>query len=587
MNQSRKNIIMEQRPNIKVHLSRSIYPLESSVIGTISIPSSKDITLIQLYVAGRCRLDSRWHDVQTIKNKYNSHPCHDDLPSFVETRVEDSYFQKVHHHQQQQEDSSVCFWSTNVLTLYDDNHDNDNDSTHDTSTNDTNHQPSKIMVPLINNGDPKTKESYKPLQMNGSDWFQQGLEITEAMQCHRYDTDDPNQTLVDDDYDSCQSISSHRSSSSSNSSNSSNSTTGIHQELSQRQPIANDNHSFHDLRIQDEEKHHVIDLDATCQETKENLTTVDSSPLFFTFRADIPKDIPPTVSAVSARIFYSVVVHVVTKEGTSFVIQAPFTIIASSNVESHMNVVSKTKISIGVVNAISHTKPYLIPLSSTYTSEPWSLSVKRQHCIPDNIKTISVEDQDKKCCSLTIIGGGVIVPGECILLQFSFPCHEEYPFSQDALPCYQVSSCLRGNEYVIATDGTRKTSRSYSFDTDHLNVIPGVTTSVSLRLRLPHDCPITISTDFFAIHVACRIDLTVKGSDETNFRFLTVEFPCQVNQDGPTFEPMENDLPPDLENKLFAMKWSDGSPASNALKRIVSSEVFNDIRTLSLLAMNN
>lgn len=550
---------MEQKPEIKLHLSRTVYPLETSVIGTVSIPNSNEIASIQLYVAGRCRLDARWHDVQTIKSKYNTHPCHDNLPLLVEKMVEDSYFHKKHH-----QDSSICFWSTNVITLYD-------DATHQYNHHDPNHtQTQHLCVPLVHNGDPETNnETNKPLEMSGSDWFQQGLEIMEAMR--HYDSNHWN------DDDSKSNDDSSMSDSSSDSTNDSN--------QHRREPIRQCHHSLNDLILQDEEQIHDDDLHVT-QESNLELSKEESNPLFFTFRADIPKDIPPTVNAVSGRIFYSAVVHVVTKgDGKSIVIQAPFTIIASSNIDSYKKLVSKTKISIGAVDAVSHTKPYLIPLSSTYKSEPWSLSVKRQHCRPNNIKTISVGDHDQKCCSLTIIGGGVIVPGECIHFQFSFPYHQN-PMGHDVLPCYQVSACLYGNEYVIENDGTRKKSRTYSFDTDHLNVIPGVTTSVSLRLRLPQDCPISVSTDFFAIQCACRIDLTVKGSNDHNFRFLTVEFPCQVNQDGPTFEPMENDLPPDLENRLFALKWSDKSSESKVLKRIVSSEVFNDLRILSLLSMN-
>jgi hypothetical protein len=487
--------------------------------------------------------------------------------------VEESFFQK-HHRGARHQGSSVCFWSTNVMTIYDDVAQSattkTTTTTNTTITNNNNNNHSKIMVPLVYNGDPNSKESNKPLEMSGSDWFQQCLEIMKAMHdtdSNPWDGNDSNDEN-DDDYDE---------SNINSSVNSDNNKNGP-------QPNTQVHLSLNDLILEDDE--HVNDIQNSSHGTNETSTKTDANPLFFTFRADIPKDIPPTFSAVSGRIFYSTVVHIVTKkEGKSIVIQAPFTVIASSNVETLKNNVSKAKISIGTVHVVSHTKPYLIPLSPTYKSEPWGLSVKRQHCRPDNIKTISVGDHDKKCCSLTIIGGGVIVPGESILLQFSFPGHN-HPLGKDVLPCYQVSACLHGNEYVIENDGTRKKSRTYSFDTDHLEVIPGVTTSVSLRLRLPHDCPISVSTDFFAIQSACRIDLTVKDLDDNNFRFLTVEFPCQVNHDGPTFEPMENDLPPDLENRLFAMKWSDESLVSKVLKRIVSSEVFNDLRILSLLSLN-
>ena len=243
---------------------------------------------------------------------------------------------------------------------------------------------------------------------------------------------------------------------------------------------------------------------------------------------------------------------------------------------------TKTQISIGSIHALSHTKPSLVPLSVTYKAEPISISVKRsQGWDMSNQKSIPIQENGFKCGTLTIIGGGLMVPGENICLEFTVADGSD---GIDVLPCYQVSACLQGEEYAIGMKSAKKRSKTFMFDTDFEKVCPGTTDSLFLSLNLPAHCPITISTDFLEINVTCRIDFTVKTPGSKSFRFLTVEFPCRVVQSAPEEEELENGLSPSLENKILDLKWPTKEHAEH--RKIFSSEALNDLNMLSLHLMN-
>jgi len=244
---------------------------------------------------------------------------------------------------------------------------------------------------------------------------------------------------------------------------------------------------------------------------------------------------------------------------------------------------TKPKISIGYIHALSHARPYLAPLSATYKAEPISISVKRsQYCWDmSNQKSIPIEENGNKCGTLTIIGGGLMAPGENISLQYSAADKSD---GTKVLPCYQVSACLQGEEYAIGVKGAKKRSKVYVFDTDFEKVYPGATQSVSLSLNLPVCCPITISTDFVEINITCRIDFTVRTPDSKSFRFLTVEFPCRVVPSAPEEEEMENGLSRKLENKILNLKWPTEQYAEH--RKIITSEVLNDLSMISLHMLN-
>lgn len=252
----------------------------------------------------------------------------------------------------------------------------------------------------------------------------------------------------------------------------------------------------------------------------------------------------------------------------------------------HYQKYTKTKISIGSVYALSHGCPYLLPLSLSYKSEPWSVSVLRKcHGLDacTNHKTIPVGENDCVCGWLTIIGGRRMVPGDSIGLQFAVATPSP---DYDMLPCYQVSACLQGAEYAINNINNERTKcRSYMFDTDFERVYPGSSNMISLSLNLPEQCPVTISTEFVEICVTCRIDFTVKAQNSKSFRFLTVEFHCSVVSDTMEEEmDEERRLSVSLENQILDLKWPVTSD-HEAERTFISSEVISDLNMMSLYLM--
>ena len=264
--------------------------------------------------------------------------------------------------------------------------------------------------------------------------------------------------------------------------------------------------------------------------------------------------------------------------------QAPFTVVSSGQNACRTlgpRFTKQAKISIGSIHALSHRHPHLIPLPLTFKSEPWSVSVcRRQHGLHrSNYKTVHVEECGRLYGFLTIIGGGLMTPGDSIDLQFTTAASTQ---ENHQLPCYQISACLQGAEYAINLSNVKTKSRSYVFDTDFERLYPGASTVVSLSLNLPEDCPVTISTEFVEISVTCRIDFTVKAENSDSFRFLTVEFPCIVVHSITEGQVQDDNrrLSATMENQILDLKWPLTDFAEE--RRLISSEVINDLNALSL-----
>ena len=66
---------------------------------------------VRAYVAGRCRIDPRWHPAKALRGAYGPHPCHSALPDGVE---EGAVRQRVGL---QRARDTVCFWSTPAVDL--------------------------------------------------------------------------------------------------------------------------------------------------------------------------------------------------------------------------------------------------------------------------------------------------------------------------------------------------------------------------------------------------------------------------------------------------------------------------------------
>ena len=415
----------ENSDQIKLYLSRSTYPINSSVIGTINVPADIKLSSLQVYVAGRSRLDARWHDIRAIKNRYGSHPCHDALPSWVEQCAEESCFNKATN-------ESVCFWSTNVMTLWKIDGDGDDDDS----------PGNGLQIPLIDNSQDEMEEDKPtPLMMSGSEWFNRASRYIEIMlggeelleselgteSQSEYEESTRSDSDESDDGDEESSTCTRSSIDTGISSTRTGSRTGsridelgdedgtttkrtrTRSEDIQRNGGNDDDreNTDHDGQTEHEQEEREAEGQGQGQDEEIDHSKEKGFPLHFTFRANLSEDLVPTVNAVCARYFYSAVVYARTVEGKSIVVQTPFTVVTPSKSSTRTLIgngnktlnhgSTKTMISIGAIHGLAHTRPYLVPLSITYKAEPWSISVKRSQRTgtydSSNIQSISIEEE--------------------------------------------------------------------------------------------------------------------------------------------------------------------------------------------------
>lgn len=124
---------VKQPAKIEMILSRSCYNIGDTVVGTIRLipgnntegeeeasnsnnqPSSDSdtnglsmasFTDAIIYITGKCRLDSRWHNYKQVTDTYGSHPILNNLP-IPEPEHVDDVSQK----------QTVCFFATNFVSL--------------------------------------------------------------------------------------------------------------------------------------------------------------------------------------------------------------------------------------------------------------------------------------------------------------------------------------------------------------------------------------------------------------------------------------------------------------------------------------
>ena len=269
--------MVERNNKIRLCLSRSTYPINSSVIGCINVSSDLDLSSLKIYVAGRARLDSRWFDIEAAKQRYGTHPCHWSLPSWVEQVAEDGCFNsndRTNGKKAASKNESICFWSTNVLNLY---------------------ENEIIIVPHVDNSNGNGEaadDKPNPLVMSGSEWFNRASHYLEHLQGN------VNQESSLEQYES-ESESSERDSSSESDSE------------SESEEDSNDESlvGSHEDKIPDE-----VNEENTNNHSQED-TSATRQDYNFTFRSDLTEDMLPTLNAVCVRYYYSVVVFAKEKSG--------------------------------------------------------------------------------------------------------------------------------------------------------------------------------------------------------------------------------------------------------------------------------
>ena len=99
----------ETDATVEVVLSRPAYRLGGSVVGTIRLVGKKDVDprawfqSAHVYVAGRCKVDDRWHNPEIYKKLYGIHPH---LKDYIHVERKACSME-----------DTVCFWATNVVNL--------------------------------------------------------------------------------------------------------------------------------------------------------------------------------------------------------------------------------------------------------------------------------------------------------------------------------------------------------------------------------------------------------------------------------------------------------------------------------------
>jgi len=261
--------------------------------------------------------------------------------------------------------------------------------------------------------------------------------------------------------------------------------------------------------------------------------------LAFTFRVDIPMDLPHSVYATTCRYYYTanVLVKTATQQQIlkrNFRVVMPV-FVGNNNNNNNNNynnyngrernpgdelaVQSSARVKVGQCLGLAHSNGLPCHLSATEIHRPKGQLVVQQsynhnhnnHNNNNNnyydVQTLRVSNtRGRPVCILTIVGSQTLSPGSRVHLQWDFPKQFRQPQKQQPynhrdnnnnnndnngdrddvrwIPCYQVCACLQGEEYAIYEDGSKKRTQSFLFDTCHEWVEPGVTDRVSKTLWL-------------------------------------------------------------------------------------------------------
>ena len=307
-------------------------------------------------------------------------------------------------------------------------------------------------------------------------------------------------------------------------------------------------------------------LDSFCQEEPKT-RNLKHQQAAFTFRVDLPADIPHSLSASSCRYFYAVIVRLELNDygnaatNKPLWLQVPFTVLTRADFNSTSPSLSSVpfgpsggRVQLGTSqSAVAHSSGFSCPIVTatelhqiegqlTVHRHGAALFRRRYHGDLQYLQTMRVADPSGRPVGiLTMIGANMLYPGSRLTLKFDYP--KSASSSQfggndnknsnlsEWLPCYQVSACLQGEEFAIQKDGTRRRARTHHFQTAH-EIVDDCTECACLNLLLPVDAPCSVRTDVLEISVVCLIDIIVEATTQQGkdpgFRNLRLEIPCRV-----------------------------------------------------------
>lgn len=293
-----------------------------------------------------------------------------------------------------------------------------------------------------------------------------------------------------------------------------------------------------------------------------NLVFLEDQQLAFTFRFELPSDLPHSVSATSCRYTYTILLcmrpkdTLNTKDKVQW-IEAPLRVLTADNPDpmpstapaAHAHATSQGQ-------AMAHSSGLTCHLTASELHQPTGQLTVHRHGAAlfrhvrrrdqRHLQTMRIADpaSDQAVCVLTIVGASRLSPGSRLTLKLDFPNQQSSSPNNgggDWLSCYQASACLQGEEVAIHMNGSRKKARSLLLATAHERIDPVCTECACLPLMLPLNTPCSIQTSILEISISIRVDITVGNATGEGYRNLQLEIPCRVMHGTSAYEEQEND----------------------------------------------
>jgi hypothetical protein len=276
--------------------------------------------------------------------------------------------------------------------------------------------------------------------------------------------------------------------------------------------------------------------------------------LAFTFRVDLPNDLPHSVNATTCRYFYSANVLVkmqtqqqvlkrnflVTTDPDQAALPSSMTAASKQHHSSNTaNMIITGRVKFGSCVGMAHSNGLPCHLSASEIQRPTGqmtvVQRDRNSSVQEDVQTMRVSNASgQPVCLMTLIGSQTMTPGSHVQIIWDFPkTFEKW------IPCYQVSACIQGEEHAVFEDGSTKRSRTFLVDTCHEWVEPGITDSISKTMLFSSNdmtlegTPCNLSTDIVKVSMCIRVDITVDGEPNANgiiedYHTLPLHIPCRI-----------------------------------------------------------
>jgi hypothetical protein len=353
-----------------------------------------------------------------------------------------------------------------------------------------------------------------------------------------------------------------------------------------------------------------------------NLVFLEDQQLAFTFRFELPSDLPHSVFATSCRYTYTILLCMRPKDNLNTKhkaqwIEAPLRVLTVDNpdpvptsalstapVTHNAHVTSQAQV-------MAHSSGLTCHLTASELHQPTGQLTVHRHGAAlfrhvrrrdqRHLQTMKIADPatDQPVCVLTIVGASRLSPGSRLILKLDFPKRQSLSPNGgggDWLSCYQASACLQGEEVAIHMNGTRKKARSLLLATAHERIDPVCTECACLPLMLPLDAPCSIRTSILEISISIRVDITVGNATGDGYRNLQLEIPCRVMHGTSAYEEQENDGEEERPRAAFLQASAgggdddddDGNTAlaqpidSRDPQRFPTHDIHEDLQILSL-----